>query len=216
MQWLLRIPQRRLELALAVVLTIAVELELLAHGLLHNPGQGIAAAFITLPLALRFLWPLPILVVVCGAWDAETALGVHSGDPVVPGVAVVLALYAVGSRTEGVRFWSGGAIAAAALAAQVLTRESPNFDLTLAVATPAVGLLVGRALGVMRFETDVLEERASRLELERDARIREAVAEERSRIARELHDVIGHSISVMGVQAGAVRRRLLSTAGRPQ
>jgi signal transduction histidine kinase len=51
----------------------------------------------------------------------------------------------------------------------------------------------------------VFDERAAELERERDERARVAVAEERTRIARELHDVIGHSISIMGVQAGAVR-----------
>ena len=57
----------------------------------------------------------------------------------------------------------------------------------------------------MGFETDTLEARAAELEHERDEKARTAVAAERARIARELHDVIGHSISVMGVQAGAVR-----------
>jgi signal transduction histidine kinase len=52
------------------------------------------------------------------------------------------------------------------------------------------------------------EERASRLEREREEDARAAVAEERARIARELHDVIGHSVSVMTVQASGVRRLL--------
>jgi signal transduction histidine kinase len=52
------------------------------------------------------------------------------------------------------------------------------------------------------------EERAARLELEREAQAREAVAEERARIARELHDVVGHAVSVMTVQASGVRRLL--------
>jgi signal transduction histidine kinase len=53
-----------------------------------------------------------------------------------------------------------------------------------------------------------LEERADRLEREREERARAAVAEERARIARELHDVVAHSIGVIAVQTGSVRRRL--------
>ena len=75
-------------------------------------------------------------------------------------------------------------------------------------------LAVGRAVRVMGFETDVLEARTSQLERERDEKAQAAVAEERARIARELHDVIGHSISVMGVQAGAVRRLLAPEQAR--
>jgi signal transduction histidine kinase len=208
MAWLLRMPQGRFELGLALLMTVAIELELALHDLIDKPSQAIAAAFVTLPLALRFRYPLPVLVVVSAAWVIETALGVTSGDPVVPAIALLLAVYAVGSRCHGLRFWFGGALATVGLTVQVLIREGLQFDILQAVAIPAAGLLVGRALGELTFETDVLEERASQLERERDERIRAALADERSRMARELHDVIGHSISVMGVQAGAVRRRL--------
>jgi signal transduction histidine kinase len=67
-----------------------------------------------------------------------------------------------------------------------------------------IGLLVRRP--VQRAIT--AEERAAQLEQEQEAAARQAVADERQRIARELHDIIAHSVSVMTVQAGAVRRRL--------
>jgi signal transduction histidine kinase len=201
-------PQPWFELGLAVALTAGALLELTSHGLLKTPGIGLAAAVTTAAIAIRFRWPLVAVIVAFGGWIAETALGMHSGDPIIPVVAALLVIYAVGSRTQGWRFWAGGALAAVGMATQFLLREPPGADLALAVAMPAVGLLIGRGLGVLRFESDVFQERADALEREQDERIGVAIAAERSRIARELHDVIGHSISVMGLQAGAVRRRL--------
>jgi signal transduction histidine kinase len=64
------------------------------------------------------------------------------------------------------------------------------------------------ALGRKFEEADEARERAARAEREREQRARSAVTEERARIARELHDVVGHSVSVMTVQASAVRRLL--------
>jgi signal transduction histidine kinase len=68
--------------------------------------------------------------------------------------------------------------------------------------------VVGFSLGRKFAEADEARERAARAEREREQRARAAVAEERARIARELHDVVGHSVSVMTVQASGVRRLL--------
>ena len=68
--------------------------------------------------------------------------------------------------------------------------------------------IAGFSLGRKFVEADEARERAARAELEREQRARDAVAEERARIARELHDVVGHSVSVMTVQASGVRRLL--------
>jgi signal transduction histidine kinase len=68
--------------------------------------------------------------------------------------------------------------------------------------------IAGLALGHQQREMRAARDRAQRAEGEREERARSAVTEERQRIARELHDVVAHSISVMTVQAGGVRRLL--------
>jgi signal transduction histidine kinase len=67
---------------------------------------------------------------------------------------------------------------------------------------------VGFILRSRSHQASEARDRAERAEQERELRARAAVAEERARIARELHDIVGHSVSVMTVQAGAVRRLL--------
>ena len=71
-----------------------------------------------------------------------------------------------------------------------------------------IGWLIGFALRERTERTEAAEERALRAEREREIAARVAVAEERGRIARELHDVVAHSMSVMVLQVGAVRHRM--------
>jgi signal transduction histidine kinase len=197
------------ELLLALALTVAIEVELLIDHGLGGTGRGAAAALVTLPIALRFRAPVPVLLASGSGGLALSALGATAdGDPVTEVVALLLALYAVGSRTSGPRFWAAAVIATGASCVSTIVREGITSDLAAAIAFPAVGLLIGRALGVLSLETELLERRARSAERERDERAAAAVAQERARMARELHDVIGHSISVMGLQAGAVRRVL--------
>jgi signal transduction histidine kinase len=192
---------RAREALLAVVMTAGIELELALGGDLQSVPHALAAALTTLPLAIRFRWPLVTIVLGSAGAIAQAALSDNSDDPIFGIVAALLALYAVGSRTSRWRFWLGGATALAGGSAAMVIRDGVTSDLLSVVLMTGVGLLIGRALGVLEVETEVLER-------ERDERAEQAVAEERSRMARELHDVIGHSISVMGVQAGAVRRVL--------
>src|SRR4029077_11497958 len=71
--------------------------------------------------------------------------------------------------------------------------------------------LAGYALRERAEEAEAAEVRAAQGERERDAAKRIAVAEERARIARELHDVVAHAVSVMVLQVGAVRHKLPET-----
>jgi signal transduction histidine kinase len=71
-----------------------------------------------------------------------------------------------------------------------------------------VAWVAGYALRERAEKAEAAEERAARAEREREAAARVAVAEERSRIARELHDIVAHAVSVMVLQVGAVRHKL--------
>ena len=71
-----------------------------------------------------------------------------------------------------------------------------------------VAWVAGYALRERAEQAEAAEERATRAEREREAAARVAVAEERARIARELHDIVAHAVSVMVLQVGAVRHKL--------
>jgi signal transduction histidine kinase len=103
-----------------------------------------------------------------------------------------------------------GIVLAIGVEALVAYRD-PLKNLSAFIATCIVfGLIwtVAFALGRKFEEADDAKRRAAQAEQEREERARAAVIEERARIARELHDVVGHSVSVMTVQASAVRRLL--------
>src|SRR5919108_2392669 len=103
----------------------------------------------------------------------------------------------------------GLALALAGLAVIIVNDPAPaGAD---AVIIPLIFVMVwlfGLGLGRKLEEAREAEERAARIELQRAEEARAAVAEERARIARELHDVVGHAVSVMTVQASGVRRLL--------
>jgi signal transduction histidine kinase len=95
--------------------------------------------------------------------------------------------------------------------AGVVTRNDPKGkvgDWVWVTIVFGIAWLIGFAFGGKFKEAEEARERARRAEREREERARLAVADERARIARELHDVVGHSVSVMTVQASAVRRLL--------
>jgi signal transduction histidine kinase len=205
--WRFRFDSVTVDRALAAVATLLTQLAIwLGDDATTNRVAGsVVAMGITAPIAFRRRYPtlvgigVPLLGVVDHAiWDAQSV-----GYP----IATFLALYALAVWTPWRQFVSGSALLAlAAFGSSALTSGSLVDTVPWVVVTTAVMLLVRRIVGDR-------ERRAELAERERDVAAREAVLAERSRIARELHDVIAHNVSMMVVQAGAERRLLDSTGG---
>ena len=162
-----------------------------------------AGLLMTLPLAWRRRAPLPVAAVVMGALVFES-LGVGSAPtPDSPLVGWLLAIYTVAAHCERTPALVGGAIS---LAAGIVWIGLDDFFFPVVVFGGA--WFAGRLVRQREVHARVVGERSAALEREREANARVAAAEERARIARELHDVLSHSVSVMVVQAGAERLAL--------
>jgi signal transduction histidine kinase len=194
----------------------------------HEPSRpliGFALLAVTLPLALRRRYPLGVAAVVIGAFVAGRVLlapnvpFLGAWEQYMTVWACWVALYtavAHGRRSRGTAALLG--LLAAVLVVEIfrevffssgalkgLPRNQAfllAYDLGFLVLPLALGFVV-RSLWDRQNE---LAAQAAELQREREENARRAVLEERVRIARELHDVVAHHVSVMGVQAGAARR----------
>ena len=146
--------------------------------------------------------PLAVIAAVLVGMVAWALLGFGDGHD----LAMVVALYAVG-RYHTDHAQSLGAVAAAAAVSTVGTIIDPNqrIDLVPAIVLAVLPWYVGRRVRNRGDYLALLQDRARRLEAEQQTRARQAVADERARIARELHDVVAHRVSMMTVQAGAAK-----------
>ena len=192
-----------LDRRLAAVLTVGAELQVWLAGSAghHRVAAALVAPALTASVAVRRRYPTLVGIGVPALTAFELALW---GDPqiVANAVAYFCALYALAVWTPPRRFALGAAlIVAVDLAASVGPKQNLRNTLPFALLTPVVMLLVRRVIGDR-------ERRAELAERERDLAAREAVVEERARIARELHDAIAHDVSMMVIQAGAERRVL--------
>jgi signal transduction histidine kinase len=185
----------------------------------HDGWRGLVALAAlplgTVPLYWRRRYPAAVLAVLVVS-SVAYALAANSQVD----VGLVFGIYAAalyGDRS--VRIVVGAlAIALCALVvADFLSLSHVTSPLGRIVPTAVasdVACVLGDRTRTRRAYLAELEERARRLEHERDENTRRATEEERSRIARELHDVVTHSVSVIAVQAGAGRRTAETNPGR--
>ncbi|HEY0508307.1 MAG TPA: sensor histidine kinase [Blastococcus sp.] len=166
----------------------------------------------SLPLIFRRIAPLTVFTASAAASIAYRALG-YGTEPLPLGVLV--ALYTVGVVRRPLVCSAAVAVYVAVLTLGKFTGWSPladdqyYTDLVCVVAT--VMLSYGVALG--RARASLAEQRAGALARDQDGRMRAAVEREQARIAREVHDIVAHDVSVIVAQAAAARR---VSAGQPQ
>jgi len=196
---------------LALAFVVAIEIEIPVGGRFASASLATQASALaaTLPLAWRRRAPVVATTVVMVGVVAQFALKDDSlGTALVAGFVAVWSSARHSERPKA-RASLGIALAGFWTAAALPPTAGPIY--VLGDALWATGITVGvwglgRALRKRRLLTLTLAERAGRLERDQEERSRLAVADERSRIARELHDIVAHNVSTMVVQAGAGRR----------
>jgi signal transduction histidine kinase len=171
------------------------------------------AAAMAAPLVLRRRWPLVVLAVTTLHFTRYWAVG--QVNEIASWVVLGVAIYSVAAYADRRRArWVCGACLLWLIGSGVVlsVRAGPIGVVEVAAVAmfDALPFLLAWPLGAMmrrlREYRAVLEERNRQLDREREVNARRAVLEERVRIARELHDVVAHHVSVMGVQAGVARR----------
>ncbi|MBA8952795.1 sensor histidine kinase [Actinomadura namibiensis] len=173
-----------------------------------DAAGALLLAGVYLPLALRRRRPGAVLAVTIMA-----ALGFHvlqyQHHAAVPGEVAALFNYAVlGRRPRAVLVGAMALLAAGAAACAALLGGRAAIEQIAMMEAVIAAVLVVQAWRMHRARMAAILERAERAERDRAEEARRLVVEERLRIARDLHDLLAHSITVVGVQAGAAAHRV--------
>jgi signal transduction histidine kinase len=193
--------------ALDAVLAAALSGAILGEGVAATGSINPLLLLMTLPLIWRRSYPLLVFgMVLLGAVLAVT------DAQYVGFFCIIVSAYSVGAHSR-YRALSLSVFLATAIGIDVVYGGAlPRFADALGPFIVLIPFwLIGMAMRARLLRAEASEDRAARLEREQEQATQLALAEERSRIARELHDVVAHSVSVMLVQAGAARQ-VLSTS----
>ncbi|MBT2211826.1 MULTISPECIES: sensor histidine kinase [Actinomadura] len=168
--------------------------------------NGLLVGMVALALTFRQRYPLSVLMFVVAG---DSFMVLRDYPPSVPDVvAFLIAVYSVAAHRGLAHSALGGLVGLVYFVVSVTVMPVDISPVVLITDLALVGgvWVLGRNLRMRRAYFTELEDRAARLERARGTDARAARIEERSRIARELHDVVAHHVSVMTVQAGAARR----------
>ncbi|MDX6637248.1 MAG: hypothetical protein QOJ01_759, partial [Solirubrobacterales bacterium] len=207
----------RVDALVAFALLITIELEAwLGPQVGQRPAASAAGAVLCGAVAVRRRWPLGAVV---GGFTAvlvqEAAGGRHTQQTAGSLAATVLVFYGAGAFLDGRRAWVGLAVGLVGIGGDDrITGAGLSAVFFGAAFLIALPWLIGRMLREQAARERADRERAEQLDAEREQRATMAAYGERIRIARELHDVIAHSISVMVIQAGGARTVMESAPQR--
>ena len=198
-------------IGLALVFTAAGLVELLTRGPVAAGYRDDGPLLITLTVASAFslalLWwsPFASLCISLALLCAQSIIGFEFTQAAL--LAVVVASFATVAFDHWRRALAAGFLAAPGMVVVVLTAPDLSWQSALtAWASLSLVWVVAVVIRVYRGSIERAERRAALFAADREARAREAVAEERSRLARELHDSVGHALNVVVLHAGAAQR----------
>jgi signal transduction histidine kinase len=213
------LPPERVLMAVAVLLGAGNAAEI---ALAHDPGRrAVAIVFavaLAVPLVVAWRRPLAALLAFDALALAESALGARVlGTTVSVGLLLITYVLVLALRAQRRDFAIGLGVSIVLLLVVSLLEDDGGGLLGnaawLALIPLGLPAVAGRVLRARNELNRRLHEQTEELERNRAERERAAVLEERTRIARELHDIVAHDVSVMLVQAQAARR---TAAGDPE
>jgi len=184
-----------------------------------SPGAPSTSLWLSIPLLAVLVLPLFVwrrfpFVGALAYWLIAIAITFVDGMliPFVDSLSVVglAAAFLLGNLRDARRAWLGLAVVTTTMLIvvdQIPGSQRSSLYVFITIRFVAAWI-AGYALRERSQQAEAAEVRAARAEREREAAARVAVAEERARIARELHDIVAHAMSVMVLQVGAVRHKL--------
>lgn len=189
------------------VLLFAINAHDDAHGYRGPSAAPLHPWYVTIPLDLAMTLPIvfrrraPLTVAIVAAVLSIPHSLLHLGTSSLTATAIALYTLAVYTGRKQALYYLGAQLVLSGVVVWATERNNVAVSLGATVLVYAFCWLLAEFVGARRAYHGEVEARLHLLETERDQASRIAVAEERSRIARELHDVVAHAVSVMVVQA---------------
>ena len=204
--WWRSLDRRVLDATVAVLLLVVTVIPLATRSLVAGQRPSdiwayLLAVALCVPFVFHRRFPVAAITVACCALVLY-AVGRYNAYPGLPIFVLVAGVSLHSTRRRALLAAGLGAVALSVAVWLQPERVATASTWVASLLAVAVAWLWGENLRNRRARWAAMEERARRLEAEREERDRQAVTDERLRIARELHDVVAHSMSVIAVQSG--------------